>query len=384
MVEEAEMHAEKEGQLVAQLLMGAILKNDYATVENFVSEWGMEHQDIGSLRITSPNEFVLADFQRDLSEKNYYTFRKQVNFQDRHIFSFEMKKNIGSVSERIQTYGLQLILISLLFIGGLGVLLWRTLRKTAIDPLQREIMEHQKTEQALQKSAHELQSHAQELESYSYSIAHDLRSPVRSVISFSQILKEDAAEKLDKSEHEVLDRVVAAGKYMAELIDDILSLSRITRNEMRYEAVDLEELAQRTIDRLRESEPERNVVFTIESGLQLRGDAKHLQILIENLFSNAWKYTSPREEAKIELRSKRNNHKTVIFVRDNGVGFDMKYADKVFLPFQRLHGGNEFEGTGIGLAIVQRIIDRHSGEVWVESVLDKGTTVFFTLGPASD
>jgi len=384
MVEETESHAEKEGQLVAQLLMEAMLKNDYAAVETFVSEWGPAHEDIVGLRITLPNGFVLADFQRDLSEENYYAFNRQLSFQDRHIFSLEMKKNISSVSERIQSYGLQLILISLLFIVGLGVLLWRVLRKTAIDPLQQEIMEREKTEQALQKNARELQLHAQELESYSYSIAHDLRSPARSIVSFSQLVKEDAAEKLDKNEHEMLDRVVAAGKHMADLIDDILSLSRITRDEIHYDSVDLGGLAQRTIDRLRESEPERQVKFTIEPGLRLQGDAKHLQILIENLLSNSWKYTSSRETAQIQLGSRQENHQTVYFVRDNGVGFDMKYADKIFLPFQRLHGKDEFEGTGIGLAIVRRVIDRHSGKIWVESALDKGTTVFFTLGPASD
>jgi signal transduction histidine kinase len=383
MVNEAEMNAEKEGHLVAQLLMEAMLKNDYAAVESFIARWGLEHQDIGGLRVTSPNGSVMADFQRESSDENYYTFERQLNYLDRHIFNFEMKKNIGSISERIQKYGLQLILISLIFIGGLGVLLWRTLRKTAIEPLQREIMEHRQTERALQKSAHDLKLRTQELESYSYSIAHDLRSPIRSVISFSQILKADATEKLDKNEREVLDRVVTAGKYMADLIDDILSLSRITRDEIRFESVDLGELAQRSIDRLREGEPGRKVVFTIAPGLQPRGDSKHLQILIENLFSNAWKYTLPREVAQIELGSRQDNHRTVFFVRDNGVGFDMQYVDKVFLPFQRLHGRDEFEGTGIGLAIVQRIVNRHSGEIWIESELDKGTTVFFTLGLAS-
>lgn len=381
-LEETKSHTDIEGQLLAQHLMESILKNDYATVENFVHQWGRKHKDIGNLRITLPNGFVLADFEREPHGNRYYAFHKKQTYLDRTLFDLEMTEDIGSVSKRIQTDGFRLILISLLFISGLGILLWRILKKTAIEPLQQEIMEHKKTEQALQKSSHELQMYTQELESYSYSIAHDLRAPVRAIISFSQILKSDANEKLDKNEHQVLDRVISAGKYMAELIDDILSLSRITRDDIHEEPVELGELAQHTIDRLREREPQRNVVFSVESGLRVRGDARHLQILIENLFSNAWKYTSPREPAQIELGSRQDKGQTVYFVRDNGVGFDMNYVDKIFLPFQRLHGKKEFEGTGIGLAIARRIIDRHLGKIWIESELDKGTTVFFTLGSA--
>ena len=171
---------------------------------------------------------------------------------------------------------------------------------------------------------------------------------------------------------------------MGHIIDDLLFLSRVTRRELKPVKVDLSAMAEQVCETFQKSEPARAVSLKILLGIIATCDEGLMRIVLENLLGNAWKYTAPREAAQIELGSTQNMQGTIFFVRDNGVGFDMKYVDKLFLPFQRLHGRDEFEGTGIGLAIVRRIVDRHSGQIWIESELEKGTTVFFTLGPASE
>ena len=166
---------------------------------------------------------------------------------------------------------------------------------------------------------------------------------------------------------------------MADLIDDILNLSRLTRGEMQRETVDLSALAQAIATELQQSQPERQVEFIITSGLATKGDAHLLRVALENLLGNAWKFTQKQPSARIEFGYAETNGQSAYFVRDNGVGFDMAYADKLFGAFQRLHSSNEFEGTGVGLATVQRIIHRHGGNIWAESAVDQGTTFYFTL-----
>jgi light-regulated signal transduction histidine kinase (bacteriophytochrome) len=218
-----------------------------------------------------------------------------------------------------------------------------------------------------------------ELEAYSYSIAHDLRAPLRAVTSFSQILLNEAADKLDSDQRDSLHRVINAGKYMAHLIDDILELSRITRKELRREAVDLSALVRDVVDELRRTEPGREVTVTVADGIKVNGDPKLLQVALENLLGNAWKYTSRVEHPSIEFGTKMEGEKTVYYVKDNGIGFDMRYAEKLFHAFQRLHSSQDYEGTGIGLATVQRIVQRHGGDVRASSEPGKGASFCFTL-----
>ncbi len=226
----------------------------------------------------------------------------------------------------------------------------------------------------------ELTAVNRELEAFSYSVSHDLRAPLRAIDGFSQALLEDHTDRLDEEGHEHLHRVRAAAQRMAQLIDDLLDLSRVTRREMRRERVDLSALARETVEQLRKSDPERAVKAAIVDGAVTEGDSHLLRVVLENLLGNAWKFTAKRPGARIEFgMTTMPDGERVFYVRDNGVGFDMAYAGKLFGAFQRLHGMKEFPGTGIGLATVQRVVHRHGGRVWADAALDRGATFFFTL-----
>ncbi len=254
-----------------------------------------------------------------------------------------------------------------------------------IEALNREIREHRlaeekiravnaQLEQRIAERTAELTRAYGELESYSYSIAHDLRTPLRAIISFSQIVQEEASG-LDAESRSHLERVINAGMRMETLIADILELSRISRLELEKEECDLSALARSILDRLAEAEPQRRVETFVAPGLVARGDPRLLEQLLDNLLRNAWKYTAPRTPAHIRFERDASG---AFVVRDDGVGFDMAYADKLFKPFQRLHGP-EFEGTGVGLATVQRIIQRHHGTLRAEAREGEGAAFFFTL-----
>jgi PAS domain S-box-containing protein len=225
----------------------------------------------------------------------------------------------------------------------------------------------------------QLESANQELEAFSYSVSHDLRSPLRSIDGFSLALLEDYAGKLDTEGKDYLERVRGATQRMAQLIDDLLKLSRVTRMEMKRDRLDLSALAARIAGKLRNSRPERTAEFIVADDLTAFGDERLLTVALENLFANAWKFAEKKPQTVIEFGATLLDGKAVYFVKDNGAGFDMAYADKLFNPFQRLHQETEFPGTGIGLATVKRIVNRHGGRVWIEGELEKGATVYFTL-----
>ena len=219
----------------------------------------------------------------------------------------------------------------------------------------------------------------QELEAFSYSVAHDLRAPLRSIEGFSQILLEDYQDRLDDTGQDYLRRVRASSLRMSELIDDLLQLSRATRGELHAQQVDLTALATDIAQGLQRAEPQRPAAFSIQPGLVANADARLLRVAMENLLGNDWKFTRSRAPAQIEVGAREQDGRTVYFVRDNGAGFDMAQASKLFGAFQRLHAANEFPGTGIGLATVKRVIHRLGGEVWAEGVVDQGATFYFYL-----
>lgn len=263
-------------------------------------------------------------------------------------------------------------------------------QKAVLNILEDFDVEKNKVEEANRKMAGEisvrkvaeerLEAANKELEAFSYSVSHDLRAPLRSIDGFSQALLEDYADKLDEHGKGYLRRVRAASQKMAQLIDDMLKLSRVTRAELSREEVNLSALVQEVAAGLRLAQPSRKVDVTVASGLRARGDSKLLYIALENLLGNAWKFTGKRSSgARIEFGITEHNGGSAYFVRDNGVGFDMAYVDKLFGAFQRLHGSNEFPGTGIGLATVQRVINKHGGKVWAEGEVEKGATFYFTL-----
>lgn len=223
-----------------------------------------------------------------------------------------------------------------------------------------------------------------EIEAFNYSVSHDLRTPLRAINGFSSALLEDYHDRLDETGRNFLGRIVASCQKMGELIDDLLKLSRITKQEMRKEPVDLSALSREIIDSLREEQPKREVEVRIADGLKAEGDPRLLSVALENLLQNAWKFTSQKKKAAIEVGKTVEDGQPVFFVRDNGAGFDMAFAENLFGVFQRLHKSTEFEGTGIGLATVRRIIERHGGSVWATAALDQGATFYFSVSSKTD
>jgi PAS domain S-box-containing protein len=275
------------------------------------------------------------------------------------------------------------------YVGAGGRTVWVSLSVSLVrdqkgEPLYfvdqiKDVTEQQEAAQQLALRAEELARANAELEQFSYSVSHDLRAPLRAIEGYSRILIEDFADELDEEGKGYLARVQANSQRMGLLIDDLLDLSRITRSPLRSEEVDLSGLASSILGEMQGDTPERRVDTDVAEGLVVNGDPGLIRVALENLLGNAWKFTSREPEAKIEFGvTERDGHQSY-YVRDNGAGFEMAYADKLFAPFQRLHGTDEFEGTGIGLATVQRVIHRHGGQVQAEGEPGEGATFYFTL-----
>lgn len=265
-------------------------------------------------------------------------------------------------------------------IGAVVTFMDITDRKQVEDELARH---RQHLEELVNERTRELTRLNKELEAFSYSVAHDLRTPLRAIDGFSQLVIEDYGSQLDETARDYLQRVRAGTQRMADLIDDILQLSRVSRSELHTEPVDLSALVQDAIQRLQQHDTTRDVEVIIMPKLTDHADARLLGIALDNLLDNAWKYTGKTPDPRIEFGAIEDAEGTVFYVRDNGAGFDMRYMDKLFGTFQRLHKEHEFPGTGIGLATVQRIIHRHGGRVWAESEVGKGAIFFFTLRNAA-
>ncbi len=253
-----------------------------------------------------------------------------------------------------------------------------------ITDLQENIEQVHRLNAELESRVHlrtaELQEANKELEAFSYSVSHDLRAPLRSILGFGNFLLKDNLEQLDAEGKGRLQRILAASQRMGELIDDLLQLARISRQPMQVRRVRLSTLAAEGVAALREVHPQRQVDVAIAPDLTVEADSGLMRVVIDNLLGNAWKFTAKRADARIEIGTERRDGRRIYFVRDNGAGFDMSYAGKLFTPFQRMHTQQQFEGTGIGLATVKRIIERHQGRVWIESAANRGTTVFFAVG----
>jgi light-regulated signal transduction histidine kinase (bacteriophytochrome) len=247
----------------------------------------------------------------------------------------------------------------------------------------RDRRHNDELEQRVKDRTVELEASNRELEAFCYSVSHDLRAPLRGIDGWSLALLEDCHDKLDEKDRRHLQRVRSDTQRMGQLIDNLLLLSRVSRGQIQRSPVNLTAIAQSVAARLREAEPERRVEFAVQPGLTAQGDARLLDIVLSNLLGNAWKFSGGRPLARVEFGRTEVDSRPAFFVRDNGVGFDMTYAQRLFGAFQRMHKASEFPGTGIGLATVQRVIQRHGGRVWAEAQVDRGATFYFTLEEAT-
>ncbi len=235
-------------------------------------------------------------------------------------------------------------------------------------------------ERRIKERTRDLELSNQELNAFCYSVSHDLRAPVRTINSFVDIIFEDFEAQFPKEAQDYLDRIKRAGKKLDHLIDDLLQLSRVSRVEMSRRHVDISKLVNEEVQSLKDNHAQKNIEVEIAPGLETWGDEGLIKILYQNLLSNAWKYTARTDNPVLRIGVKEKNQEKIFYVSDNGVGFDMRYAHKLFAPFQRLHADEEFEGNGVGLATIKRIVNRHGGDIWPESEVGKGTTFYFTFG----
>jgi PAS domain S-box-containing protein len=243
----------------------------------------------------------------------------------------------------------------------------------------RDITQRRRAEQALARAIETAEAASRELEAFSYSVAHDPRAPLRGMSGFAQVLLDTYRDKLDVDGQELLQDIVMNARKMAALIDALLSLARLTRSELSHQSVDLSAVVRATAVQLQEAEPERVVELVVQDGLTANLDPVLARALIENLVGNAWKFTAKVPRPRVEFGVLKGHGESAFFVRDNGAGFDMVFSDKLFGPFQRLHTVDEFPGTGIGLATVQRIVHRHGGRVWAVGAVGAGATVYFSF-----
>jgi light-regulated signal transduction histidine kinase (bacteriophytochrome) len=247
------------------------------------------------------------------------------------------------------------------------------------DALQKA---HDELEQRVSERTRELESSNRELEAFSYSVSHDLRAPLDTMNGFSYVLWKNEANRLGEKSKEALQGIRAGAKRMSELIDDLLNLSRVTTTTMQREKIDLSEFARSIVEELHREAPHRKVEFVAPAKTEVYADSRLLRIVMDNLLRNAWKYTCYHDHARIEFGEASRSGQAVFFVKDDGSGFDPRSANRLFQPFQRLHSAAEFPGSGVGLATVRRIIQKHGGEVWAEGAVEKGATFYFTLGSA--
>lgn len=368
-------------QLSGYLIHESILKEDLVSVEQFLLLWASSDNDVLKLQAVTPSGFLLVDYNKTSTLDNAITVTENIMNNSQSLLTLTLVEDISETSKTITDSAAKLLLISIIVVSLLGYVLWLYLRRTAIIPLQQTINDQIVTQNALVERTKELEMSNKELESYSYSIAHDLRTPLRSITSFSQILKEDASDRLNYEEKNYLDRIGKAGSYMSELIFDILELSKISREKMEISTVDLSKISNEIVIYLKNSWSEKVYDVKIQENIYVHGCESALRILMDNLLSNAFKYTSKIEKPVIEFGVENiSTNIPVFYIKDNGIGFDMAYASKVFLPFQRLHKNDEYEGTGIGMATAKRIVEKHYGNIWVESAEDNGAIIYFTLG----
>ncbi|HTR80945.1 MAG TPA: PAS domain-containing protein [Bacteroidota bacterium] len=329
--------------------------------------------------------FTSEDVQTDKKLFNMYERFQNYSYHSSAAIPFHLRgKIIGALSLDSGEAGLFKADEEIRLLEEMGLDISFALETIEIDK-ERRLAEQEihtlnaELEQRVAQRTIQLESAVKELETFSYSVSHDLRAPLRAITGFSQILRKEPGAILSERGQDYLERICTASGRMAELIDDLLTLSRINRAEIQSSSVDLSALWKKVAEQLRSVEPDRRIELNCQEGLTATGDANLLHVVLENLLGNAWKFTRKKESPVIECGQTEKDGRKVFYIRDNGAGFDMKYVGKLFGAFQRLHRLDEFEGTGIGLATVARVIHRHGGEIWAEGAVDQGATFYFSL-----
>ncbi len=359
-------------QAAATFLTEPLLKYQFADVEQFLQQWVASHEDIILFEAHTPAGQRLSSFSRDSASPYIINRRQEVVYQGQHLLTLTMSKDYAHTEALITMMRNRLLAVSMLITIVLGLLIWLVFRRLALAPLEREIELRRRAEE-------EMADTNRELDAFAYSVSHDLRAPLRGIDGFSLALLEDYQEQLDENGWDYIRRIRAGCVRMGQLIDDMLQLSRLSRGEIKRSKVNLSEMAGEIMAELQRGAPDRLVKLAIEQGIEVKADPVLLRAVMDNLLGNAWKFTGKAAQAQISFGRILKDGREICYVQDNGSGFDMAYADKLFIAFQRLHSGQEFEGSGIGLATVQRIIHRHGGRIWAEAEVNKGATFYFTL-----
>lgn len=378
LLQEARRDIDDQLQLLAELTADALLRSDYASVETMMVAWAKNHHDVVRMRVTAANGFVLAQYASGAGAAAVTRVRELVS-KGNTPFTIEVARDNSDLHEQLLKLSIRFFAVAIVFITVMGWFLWRAIKRNALIPLYAEIARREFTEGELRHRGQALEAANKELDAFCYSVSHDLRAPLRGIDGFSQVLLEDYGGKLDSGGQEYLRRVRAATQRMGQLIDDLLRLSRLSTESLTITDINLSALVQDIIGELRQRDPARDTVVSIAPAISARGDARLLRSVLENLLGNAWKYTGKKQSAVIEFGAMQQDGEPVYFVRDNGAGFDMQYAGKLFGAFQRMHKPEDFPGAGIGLALSMRIVRRHGGRIWAEAQPDRGATFFFTL-----
>lgn len=359
-------------QAASTFMIEPLLKYQLADVEQFMRLWVENHSDVLLFEAHTPSDKLLSRFTRSSETPYVISDTHRVEYQGHHLLTLTMSRDYTRSELLLDSMRNRLLLFSLLITAVLGVMLWLVFRRLALTPLENEIKRRRTVEQ-------ELTVINQELDAFAYSVSHDLRAPLRGIDGFSLALLEDYGERMDDTGHDYIRRIRKGCLRMGELIDDMLQLSRLSRGKIKRQSIEIDKMAKEALTELQKAFPERKVEIKIQPELQTQGDPVLARAVLDNLLGNAWKFTAKNDRAAISVGQTSRDGRTFFFVKDNGVGFNMAYADKIFTPFQRLHSPEEFEGTGIGMATVQRIIHRHGGVIIAEGVEGKGATFYFSF-----
>lgn len=374
---DAERAQRAEVELLSKIIGEALQQARYDDVLALVDSWGARDASIVEMRVNAANDFILGAYHRAQPTQRRREITATLAYGYRETATLYVAKDMSGIYAAHDLLTAQVAIAFSVLALLLAYLVYVSARRHEVAEALRTLTGQ--LEQRVQKRTAELQAANRELQAFSYSVAHDLRTPLRALHGFSEVLVEEHGSRLDAQAMDCLRRIQQASQKMAQLIDDLLFLSKVSRDDLRRAHIELSALAHDVIADVRGTEPNRVVHVSIDPGMSASADPALLRIALTHLLGNAFKFTRPRAEAKIECRAMEKNGETVYFVRDNGVGFDMAFADKLFKPFQRLHNAQEFEGTGIGLSIVARIIERHGGRIWAQSELGQSATFFFTL-----